>query len=124
MKRFLLIFLLGSAGCTTSRFVETDLYFGRSIPDGSQVTAAEWESFVQSHIGQAFPNGFTVMTTSGAWKDTKGVTIYEPSMLVRVIHKADRQLDHRIDSVRHVYQRLFRQESVMRVDLPVKQWKL
>lgn len=124
MKRFFLILLLGTAGCTTSRFVETDLYFGRSIPDGNQVTEAEWESFVQSQIGQAFPNGFTVMTARGAWKDTKGVTIYEPSMLVRVIYKTNQQLDRRIDSVRSAYQRLFRQESVMRVDLPVRKWKL
>lgn len=112
------IYLL--TGCTTSKFVETDLYFGMALPDSRQIDAAAWNQFVHDEISAVFPDGFTVIPANGSWKNKQGMVITEPSHVVITLHKKSKNLDRRVDALRRKYQSAFQQESVLRVDLPVK----
>lgn len=92
---------------------------GRSIPNGGAVSDAEWEQFLAEVVTPRFPEGFTVLSARGQWRESSGAIAKEPSeVLVFLYKKADRRAaDRKIDEIRREYIRRFRQESVMRVDL-------
>lgn len=56
--------------------IEARLWFGANIPGASQVSDADWRSFLADSVTPHFP-GFTVTTAEGYWKG-------EPE-LVRVV---------------------------------------
>src|SRR5262245_20410541 len=42
-------------------YYRTELYFGRSIPGGGQVSDNEWEKFLADVVTPRFPDGFTIL---------------------------------------------------------------
>lgn len=102
-------------GCTTMQ--RTDLYFGRNIPGGGQVTDQQWKNFSDSVITRYFPEGYTEITATGHWKDTQTQeTITEPTKMVSFLGKVSVQRNAALDSVSQQYIRRFRQQSVLRAD--------
>jgi hypothetical protein len=109
------------SGCSTSKFVETNLYFGLSKNDGTKIPDTAWNTFVKNNIAVTFYKGFTIFTTEGRWFDEKSGRIYtEPSHMVTSINKMDHQLSLHIDSLRNAYKKMFQQQSVLRVDKKAK----
>ena len=118
-KLLLLCILLCS--CTTTRMIQTDLYFGLSKPDGGMVTEEEWQSFKENEIARVFKEGSTVLDGVGNWHDSnRNKLITEPTYVVTYFHKKTPQLSNQIDSLRYRYKILFQQQSVLRVDKKVK----
>ena len=120
-----LLFLCGvlSAGCFhhCQRMVQTQLYFGMTVPvAGGMVTAAEWEEFLATEVTPRFPDGFTVLDGRGQWRDAKGNISREPAKVLVVIRGADKGADGRLEEIRKAYRKRFRQESVLRTDSPVR----
>ncbi|MDN5284544.1 MAG: hypothetical protein JWR38_818 [Mucilaginibacter sp.] len=106
---------LGLASCAT--FQRSDLYFGRDIPDGGQVSEQQWKAFSDSVISHYFPEGYTEWDAAGRWKDTKTKeTITEPTKVATFFGKASKQRDAALDSISQQYIRRFRQQSVLRTD--------
>src|SRR5688500_14417190 len=62
------------------------LYFGRMHAAGV-VTHAEWEQFLAEVVTPRFPEGLTVWTADGQWRDGgRRVTIREPTFVLEVVH--------------------------------------
>jgi hypothetical protein len=100
---------------------ETDLYFGQTRPDGTMITATEWNEFTKTDIPRVFTKGSTTISATGSWYDSAaGKLISEPSYLVRYVYKRSPQASRQIDSLRNWYQQKFRQQSVLRVDRKVR----
>ena len=119
-KLYLIGLTLTLASCTT-KYVQTDLYFGRMIPGGDSVKAKDWDIFVRNDISKAFPAGFTVLNAKGKWLSPQtGELISENSEIVILIHKKQKADDTKIDSLRTRYQSRFMQEAVLRVDKKTK----
>lgn len=118
----LLLFL--AAGCKVSKIVETDLYFGFSMPNNNEVSDTAWQRFMNQEISPVFTHGFTVLPAQGKWRNTDNQLISEKSAVVVCVNKMDKTLNRQIDTIRAHYRKQFSQESVMRVDIPVKKWKL
>lgn len=122
MKNFLLIpiisLLLLSSGCAVQKeFIQTELYFGLSIPGGKLIPDSAWNQFVQNEVVKIFPDGFTELDTKGKWLDTETKELTsEPSRLITVVYKPGKFFSGRIDSLRNKYKNLFFQQSVLRVD--------
>lgn len=117
-KLLFICLILGS--CSSSRMVETSLYFGQSKPDGGAVTAAEWDRFKKDYISKVFKEGSTVVPVTGNWLDTaQRQLITEPTYVVIYFHKRSLQVSKQIDSLRYSYKTLFQQQSVLRVDKKV-----
>jgi len=118
-KILLACFILCS--CSTSRMMETDLYFAQTRADGSLITEAEWNSFRENQIAKVFKNGCTVIKASGNWlnPDTHKL-ITEPSHVVICYYKRSAQMSQQIDSLRYWYKVMFNQQSILRVDKKVK----
>jgi predicted small secreted protein len=101
--------------CAT--YQRSDLYFGRDIPDGGQVSEQQWKTFSDSVISHYFPEGYTEWNAEGRWKDTQTKkTITEPTKVVTFFGKSGKQRDAALDSIAQQYLRRFRQQSVLRTD--------
>lgn len=107
--------------CSSSRYIETSLYFGQSKPDGGMITEKEWNLFKETEISKVFREGSSVTAISGNWYDTAAkALITEPTYMVSYYYKRSLFVSARIDSLRSRYKRAFNQQSVLRVDKKVK----
>lgn len=97
-------------------FARTELYFGRSSPNGP-VTDAQWQWFLDDVITPRFPDGLTVLMGKGQFKNQSGVIEQEDSVLVILLYPFQDSRSHgRIERIREIYKKRFAQQSVLRVD--------
>jgi Protein of unknown function (DUF3574) len=99
-------------------FVRTELYFGSLKPDNSHVTKEEFEVFLHDVITPRFPEGLTLLTGLGQFRNASGEIIQERSRLLILLYPVEDQQDKskKIETIRTCYKERFQQESVLRVD--------
>jgi hypothetical protein len=97
-------------------FARTELFFGLSKPDRSIITATELKAFIDREVTPRFPDGLTLLTGTGQFKDSTGKLIKEESKLLILIYPFNRENDGAIEQIRQAYIKAFQQESVLRVD--------
>jgi len=108
-----------TATCTVGNaLTQTTLYFGLSRPAGADVSAAEWQHFVDYDVTPRFRDGLTVFSANGQWLGNNGTLAREQSKALMLIHQPDAESNHKIEALRDLYKSRFAQESVMRVDVP------
>ncbi|MBB1199786.1 DUF3574 domain-containing protein [Enterobacteriaceae bacterium 89] len=98
---------------------QTTLYFGLNRPAGKDITAQEWQQFVDRDVTPRFKDGLTVFDARGQWLGNDGTVAREQSKALMLIHGKDAQSETNIEALRGIYKSRFAQESVMRVDQPV-----
>jgi hypothetical protein len=97
-------------------FLRTELFFGLSKPDG-EVTEKNFQQFLEDHITPRFPDGLTVVTGLGQFRNARGTIIQERSKIVIVLYPPhEAKASGRIEQIREEYKALFQQESVLRAD--------
>lgn len=96
--------------------MRSDLFFGSSKPDRSEVSAAEFQQFVDRVVTPLFPDGLTLMTAKGQYRDSQGKLVAERSQLLTLLYPINPESSKKIDQIREAYKQAFRQESVLRVD--------
>jgi len=95
----------------------TELYFGAGKPDGSMVTKREFMRFVDEEVTPRFPDGLTVLTGAGQFRNSTGVIVKERSRVLILLYPPQARDAHRkLEEIREAYKRAFQQESVLRVD--------
>jgi len=99
--------------------LRTELIFGRARPDGSIVSEAQWQAFVDQHLAPRFA-GFTVFPVTGQYRDRTGRLVREDSFLVLLLHEPDAKSRAAIEEIRAIYRRLFDQETVPLVTAPAR----
>jgi hypothetical protein len=62
----------------------------------------------------------TVLFARGQWRDSGGTIRGEPSRVLVLIHERGSDVDSKIDRIRSIYCERFAQESVLRIDSPVR----
>jgi len=121
MKKIAIPVCLLLVSCSSARYLETNLYFGQSKPDGGMVTEKEWNSFKETYISKVFKQGSSVSSVQGNWYDTAArKLITEPTYMVSCYYKKSPAISKQIDSLCSWYKTLFKQQSVLRVDKKVK----
>lgn len=102
-------------------FIRTELFFGTQKPDGSEVTAKQWKKFLNNEITPRFPDGLTVLTGSGQFRDSSGEIIKETSRVLILLYPVETQAESsvKIEQIREAYKQAFQQQSVLRADDPV-----
>ena len=103
-------------GCTDrdhgQPFARTELFFGKDKPNGSTVTA-----FLEDIITPRFPNGLTVLSGTGQFRDSSGMIKREGAVFVILLYPlGDKDSGLRIEEIRDGYRKAFAQKSVLRVD--------
>lgn len=101
-------------------FIRTELFFGTRKPNGFQVSMREWQTFLRQKVTPEFPDGLTVLTGAGQFRNSSGKIVREKSILLILLYPAPSQgvSGEKIEKIRDAYKRAFRQESVLRVDDP------
>jgi hypothetical protein len=86
-----------SAAKTASRpttaaevWVRTELYFGTNKTSG-EVTDAEFTMLVDSEVTQLFPDGLTLLTGYGQFRNSNGVLIRKKSHLLILLYPPQMQ---------------------------------
>ncbi|MEV0906424.1 DUF3574 domain-containing protein [Streptomyces hokutonensis] len=100
-------------------YVETQLFFGTERPDGGPaVTDRQFMAFVDKEVTPDFPDGLTVQSGRGQWRDANGRIEKERSYEVILLYPvtAAGVSDRKIEGIRRAYEKAFAQESVGRVD--------
>jgi hypothetical protein len=97
-------------------FARTELFFGLSRP-GGVIGEAEFKTFVDEKVTPRFPDGLTLLTGTGQFRDASGTTISEGSkLLILLVPRQDREADSKIEAIRRDYLAAFDQQSVLRAD--------
>jgi hypothetical protein len=97
-------------------FARTELFFGLSKPDGTEVNSAEFQRFLDREVTPRFPDGFTVLTGYGQFKNAHGAVIKERSNLLILLYPIGTNSNQQIDRIRKAYTTAFQQQSVLRAD--------
>lgn len=100
-------------------YYRTELYMGMSIPGGAMVSDEAWEKFLADFVTPLFPDGFSILSGRGQYREASGTIAKEPShVLVFLYKKADRKAAGlKVEQIRSEYKKRFAQESVLRVDI-------
>lgn len=103
---------------STTSYVRTDLFFGKSIPGGGTVTDQAFAQFLDQEVTPRFPTGFTVVPTMGQYRENTGVIDHEAGDMVILLYPRDStgEASRKIDEIRAAYTTTFHQESVLRED--------
>jgi Protein of unknown function (DUF3574) len=105
----------------TESFVRTELFLGADRPDGSEISKEEFRRFLKEEITRRFPDGLTVLTGMGQWRDPgNDKIIREKSMVLILLYPLGKQEEshEKIEQIRKAYKERFKQQSVLRVDDP------
>lgn len=107
---------LGAPGCGPEGQPQTvaELVFGRNIGDSLGVSEEDWNRFLEEEVTPRFPDGLTVMSASGQWRDTeRGVIVQEPSKLLVLVLGDEGQDRKRVAEIATAYKQRFQQQSVL-----------
>jgi Protein of unknown function (DUF3574) len=97
-------------------FARTELFFGLSKPNGTEVQNAEFQKFLDREVTPRFPDGFTVISGQGQFKDASGVILKERSKLLILLYPIAVSSNQQIEEIRKAYIKAFQQQSVLRAD--------
>ncbi len=107
------------ARCTVAQtFARTELFFGLSKPSGI-VTEEEFKAFVDGYVTPRFPDGLTLLSGVGQFRDSSGKILVEGSKLLILLYPARGSGDanRAVEQIRTDYKALFEQQSVLRADV-------
>ncbi|MGH8650906.1 MAG: DUF3574 domain-containing protein [Gammaproteobacteria bacterium] len=106
-----------SAPLSGEPFARTELFFGLSKSDGSTISALQFRRFLRDTATPLFPDGLTVLSGLGQFKDPSGRIIREGARLVILLYPLDAAgASEEIDAIREAYKEKFEQQSVLRTD--------
>ncbi|HUN39830.1 MAG TPA: DUF3574 domain-containing protein [Acetobacteraceae bacterium] len=97
-----------------------ELFFGRSISGGGEVSETAWDDFLARVITPNLPSGYTVFDATGAWLNpaTNRMARERTKVLLAVVPDAPARTGA-IARIRRAYQQRFHQFSVGIMEMPV-----
>ena len=116
--RFLIIFyfllcVVQFSGCAAGKvsvWREYKVYCGMSSKKG-EVSEAAWKRFCDRHVSAAFPDGYTVLDSTGYWRSGPDAAAKERSKVILIVAPADAR--EKVLSVARQYRKDFDQDAVL-----------
>lgn len=111
---------VGTPACQSPAKVmlRVELVFGLSRQGQPDIDDAAWRQFLASEITPRFPDGLTVVSAHGQWRNAGGAIITEPARMLLIWAPPTDDLGPRLDAIRTAWKRAHRQESVIRAESP------
>jgi Protein of unknown function (DUF3574) len=104
------------SGFGAESFVRTELFFGLSRP-GGVVSEAEFKAFVDARVTPRFPDGLTLISGVGQFREAnQAITVEGSKLLILLYPKQDADANRKIEQIRSDYKQTFQQQSVLRAD--------
>ncbi len=103
-----------------TRQVRIELYFGLTRPHGGAITPSEWREFVSREVTPRFPDGLSEIAADGQWRDRVSDRIgREASRILLLVAPDTPDVTARVGELRMLYRRMFDQQAVGVVSMPV-----
>lgn len=129
-RTFLLAALLALGACTPPAVqtaapacagplkpaIEVDLYFGRNIDKGREVSEAEWAAFLNEEVTPRFPDGLSVLDVRGQYRNPDGRIERERTKLLVVVVFDAPAHGPKVQAVIDAYAGRYGQHSVFRIE--------
>jgi hypothetical protein len=80
------------------------------------VTEEEFQRFVDTEVTPRFPDGLTLLTGRGQFKDSTGTIVQEKSKILILLYPFNQKSNMAVEQIRKAYKDTFQQKSVLRVD--------
>jgi hypothetical protein len=97
-----------------SPWVREQLYLGRGLADGGEVSDSAWQRFLEDEIMPRFTEGLTLVEATGQWRSRAGPTTRERSWVLLLYHPAGEAEERKVEAVITAYKAAFAQEAVLR----------
>lgn len=97
-------------------FSRTELFFGLSRATGPDITEAKFQNFIDTEVTPRFPDGLTLLSGIGQFRDSTETTVQEGSKLLILLYPFNKDNNLAVEEIRTEYKDDFQQESVLRVD--------
>jgi hypothetical protein len=105
------------AAASAEVWARTELYFGTNKPDSTEVTDTQFQNFIDNEVTPRFPDGLTLLTGNGQFRNSAGVLIREKSHILILFYPVQtKDANKKIQDIRGAYKSYFAQESVLRAD--------
>src|SRR5262245_16067057 len=101
-------------------FVRTELFFGSERASLPEVSAEEFKQFLDVAVTPCFPDGLTLLTGKGQFRESDGQIVQETSFVLVLLYPQEtrKESNVKIEALRTLYKDHFLQQSVLRVDDP------
>jgi hypothetical protein len=106
-------------GAGLEPWTEIELFLGRAMPDGSEVSEVEFHAFLAETVTPLFPEGLTVTDAWGQYRDGDAVVRERTKLLLILLPEATASVRDAIAGLIDAYKMQFRQTSVLRVERAV-----
>ncbi len=105
-------------GPDSEPWMRAELYFGTTQDNGTPYAESDFDAFLDNEITPRFPDGLTLLTGLGQWKNSEGTISQERSMLLIILYPPDPsgETSAKFEEIRDLYEQQFHQESVLRAD--------
>jgi len=97
------------------KLIRVDLFFGRNIPSGGEVSQEQFQEFINDFITPRFPEGLTVFDASGQFQNSAGTIVNEQTKTVTLLLEDTLENELFINEIVRAYVQQFNQESVLQV---------
>ncbi|MDP1961056.1 MAG: DUF3574 domain-containing protein [Reyranella sp.] len=109
-----------AAACTAplKPAIEVNLYFGRDIESGGEVSDAQWAEFMAAEVTPRFPDGLSVVNVAGQSRNSRNQTLRERTKLLIVVVFDAPTHQPKVAAIVDAYNKRFSQISVFRTEKP------
>jgi hypothetical protein len=105
-------------GAGSEPWVRGELYFGAPQAASDTEADAKFDSFLDTEVTPRFPDGLTLLTGYGQWRNSAGEITHERSKVLIILYPSDtaQESSAKLEEIREAYKAQFNQESVLRAD--------
>ncbi|MEA2597973.1 MAG: hypothetical protein QOF01_4442 [Thermomicrobiales bacterium] len=108
-----------SDGVQAEPWMRSELFFGTTKDDGTAYSNDEWLAFLENEVTPRFPDGLTVLTGLGQWRDSESSEVLQERSNVLIILyplSSAQDASTKLEEIRDAYEDQFNQSSVLRAD--------
>jgi len=102
-----------------AEWVKTEIYFGRDLPGGQEISRWAWADFMDKVLARHFPKGLTVYEAYGQMQHANGRIERQSTWVVAVVHPKDPAIDKAIRESIDAFRKQFNKAQVVHVSAPV-----
>ena len=102
-----------------AEWVKTEIYFGRDLPGGQEISRWAWADFMDKVLTRHFPKGLTVYEAYGQMQHVDGRIEKQSTWVVAVVHPKNPAIDKTIQEIIDAFRKQFNKAQVVYVSTPV-----
>ena len=95
------------------QWFSTEIYFGRNIPTGGEISEQQFAEFLSYEVTPLFPAGMTVYDAYGQMQSSNREIVKQKTKVVVLVHKNSKTDDDAINKIIAAYRSKFGNPQIM-----------